>query len=150
MALQLLRLASNRTFFNRFIRSSHLGLIISILMSTEIMIPRHSLNVRDGIVKGFYLGRHGSVMGCHGISGEPSRVVKVFLFKLRRFQIDKVHKNNNSFFIIPNFIKNVLSLTFNIVHFRSRRKENSSEIPGHGIYRSFFLLFLQIFKSSHT
>ena len=48
--------------------------------------------------------------------------------------IDKSHKNNK-FLIIPTLSSNHTFVDI-IVHFRSRWKQNSSEIPAHGIYRS--------------
>ena len=62
----------------------------------------------------------------------------------RRLHIDKIHQNNNSFRIIPTLPPKSYFCRY-IVHFRGRRKENSSGIPAHGIYPS-VKLFLQPIK----
>ena len=51
--------------------------------------------------------------------------------------IDKIHKNDNSFLIIPTFIS-----VDKTAHFWRRRNENSSYITAHGIYWN-IKLFLQ-------
>ena len=62
----------------------------------------------------------------------------------RSLHIDKIHKNNNSFLIIPTLSSKTYCVDI-IAHFRSQQKENSSEIPAHGSYRS-VKLFLQPIK----
>ena len=47
--------------------------------------------------------------------------------------IDKIHKNDNSFLIIPTFSS---KSHFCWHYFRSQRKDNSSQILAHGIYQS--------------
>ena len=62
----------------------------------------------------------------------------------RSLHIGKIHKNNNSFLIIPTFSSKWYFVNI-IGHSRSWRKENSFGIPVHGIYRS-VKLFLQPIK----
>ena len=53
----------------------------------------------------------------------------------QNLHIDKIHKNDNSFLIIPTLSSK--SYFGDIIgYFRSQRKENSSEIPAYGIYWS--------------
>ena len=58
--------------------------------------------------------------------------------------MDKIHKNKYTFLIIPIFSSKSYFVDI-IAHFRSWQKENSSEIPARGIYRS-VKLFLQPIK----
>ena len=62
----------------------------------------------------------------------------------RSLHIEKIHKNNNSFLIIPAFSSKWYFVHI-IGHFRNWRKENSSGIPVYGIYWS-VKLFLQPIK----
>ena len=63
----------------------------------------------------------------------------------RSLHIDKIHKNNNSFLIIPTLSSKSYFCRHYFTHFRNWRKEASSEIPVLGIYRS-VKLFLQPIK----
>ena len=74
--------------------------------------------------------------------------------KLRRKQLSKGFmfvKVIRRSFIIPT-LSSKSYFVDNIVHFRSRRKENSSEISAHGIYRSviFFSPINQIAINKHN
>ena len=53
----------------------------------------------------------------------------------RSLHIDKVHTNNNSFLIIPT-VSLKSYFVDSIAHLSGQRKDNSSEIHAHGIYRS--------------
>ena len=62
----------------------------------------------------------------------------------RSLHIDKIHKNNNSFLFIPTLSSKSYFCRHNCTC-RSRRKENSSEIPADGFCRS-LKLFLRPIK----